>query len=89
MSDIVFAFPFQLRSAANLLGFKFQVLFVSFLSKTVPSVQIVVFVVLRAIARQLQREALVGELIHPDARHHLHRSLVGAPFLSDFAAAVA
>src|SRR6266404_2568482 len=46
------------------------------------SVQIVVFVVLSSLARKFQSEALVGDLVHPDARHHGHRSLVGASLIT-------
>src|SRR5882672_1636938 len=49
---------------------------------TMASVQIVVFVVLSSLARKFQSEALVGDLVHPDARHHGHRSLVGASLIT-------
>src|SRR6476660_4520757 len=46
------------------------------------SVEIVILVVLRALAGEFQSETFISELIHPDTRHHLHRSLVGASFVA-------
>src|SRR5208283_13126 len=42
-------------------------------------VQVVVLVILRALQRQLESEAVLGDLVNPYARVHLDRSRVCAP----------
>ncbi len=91
MSDICFRFSFQLKmppilpeaeprqTQKVLRSLRLKIVFST---SGQASVEIVVFVILRALAGKLQREPLVGELIHPNALPYLYRSLGGSALIA-------